>query len=526
MRHLSPATLSELLGDRVAHHPEKVALVFKNRRWSYLEFQRETNRVADGLKNIGIQKGGKIAFVLPNCAEFLFAVFAVTKIGAVFVPLNPACTADEAEYVLRHSEASVCFTSPELLPLIGSVRSKLPDLTRVIVTGDHEAPDAMSWSRFLADVRGEAPSVPLDPEEIASITYTSGTTDRPKGVMLSQYAYAFAPRVRAEGLGWTENDRVLCLLPLFHVNALCHMCIAMLSVGGSIVLTERFSASRFWDEVREYGVTTSSLMRTIPQILLALPEKADDRENPLRLAVALLPPEMHVRFEERFDLKAVPSYSLTEDILSVIGPRDMPREKLGSCGLPLAPQTHRIQIVDESGSPLLPGKAGEIVKQSPTVMKGYYKNPEATSKALKHGWLYTGDLGYLDGDGYLYFVDRLKDMVRRGDENISSEEVERVLNSHPLVAESAVIGVPDQIRGEEVKAYVVLKSPATAESVPPEAIWNLCRLHLATFKIPRYIEYRAELPKTPSSKVQKNVLRAESQQPAGLVHDRLAKSQR
>ena len=141
------------------------------------------------------------------------------------------------------------------------------------------------------------------------------------------------------------------------------------------------------------------------------------------------------------------------------------------------------------------------------------------------GRVRTGDLGYLDGDGYLYFVDRLKDMVRRGDENISSEEVERVLNSHPLVAESAVIGVPDPIRGEEVKAYVVLKPPTTAESVPPEAIWNLCRLHLATFKVPRYIEYRAELPKTPSSKVKKNVLRAESQPPAGLVHDRLAKSQ-
>ena len=525
MEHISPATLNELLGYRVARHPEKVALIFKDRRWTYLEFEREANRVAHGLKNIGVKKGGKIAFVLPNCAEFLFAVFAVTKIGAVFVPLNPAGTADEAEYVLRHSEASVCLTSPDLLPLIGSVRGKLPDLTQVIVTGHHEAPDATSWNEFLSGVPDEALDATTDPEEMASITYTSGTTDRPKGVMLSQYAYAFAPRMRAEGLGWKENDRVLCLLPLFHVNALCHMCIAMLSVGGTIVLTERFSASRFWDEVREYGITTSSLMRTIPQILLALPEKPDDRDNPLRLAVALLPAEMHVRFEERFDLKAVPSYSLTEDILSVIGPREMPRGKLGSCGLPLAPQAHRLQIFDDSGNPLPPGEAGEIVKQSPTVMKGYYKNPEATSKALKHGWLYTGDLGYLDDDGYLYFVDRLKDMVRRGDENISSEEVERVLNSHPQVAESAVIAVPDQIRGEEVKAYVVLKPPATAESVPPEAIWNLCRLHLATFKVPRYIEYRAELPKTPSSKVQKNVLRDESKQPTGLVYDRLAKSQ-
>jgi acyl-CoA synthetase (AMP-forming)/AMP-acid ligase II len=285
------------------------------------------------------------------------------------------------------------------------------------------------------------------------------------------------------------------------------------------VLMEKFSASRFWDEVRQYSATTSSLMRTIPQILLSLPERPDDRDNPLRLIVTLLSPEMHVRFEERFGLRGVPSYSLTEDILSVIGPQDMPREKLGSCGTLLAPEVHRIAIHDEAGRPVPPGKAGEIVKQSPTVMKGYYKNPEATAKALKNGWLYTGDLGYLDEDGYLWFVDRVKDMVRRGDENISSEEVERVLNSHPHIAESAVIAVPDAIRGEEVKAYIVLKTPATPDRSAAENIWSFCKMHLAAFKVPRYIQFCAELPKTPSSKVQKNLLREQSKNPDPPVFD-------
>jgi acyl-CoA synthetase (AMP-forming)/AMP-acid ligase II len=521
MKHVPPATLRELLGNGATRHPDRVALIFKERRWTYREFQREANRVANGLNGIGVKRGDRVALVLPNSAEFLFAVFAVTRIGAVFVPLNPAYTAEEAQYVLHHSGAALCLTSPELLPLVNSVRHRVPALKAVIVTGDGEAGGAISWSRVLDGSAEGAPNIEIDPEDLASITYTSGTTDRPKGVMLSQYAYAFAPRVRAQGLGWNESDRVLCLLPLFHVNALCHMCIGMLSVGGTIVLTEKFSASRFWDEVREYGITTSSLMRTIPQILLALPEKPDDRDNPLRLVVALLSPEMHVRFEERFSVKAVPSYSLTEDILSVIGPGEMPREKLGSCGLPLAPEVHRIQIVDEAGSPLASGEAGEIVKQSPTVMKGYYKNAEATSKALKDGWLHTGDLGYLDEDGYLYFVDRVKDMVRRGDENISSEEVERVLNSHPQIAESAVIAVPDQIRGEEVKAYVVLKATAAPEAVPAEEIWKFCKQHLAAFKVPRYIEYISELPKTPSSKVQKNILRDQSQGSSIHVFDRL-----
>jgi len=517
----SPATLTELLDERVRRHPDRLALIFKERRWSYAEFQRETDRVANGLLRLDVQKRERIAFVLPNCAEFLFAVFAVTKIGAVFVPLNPQYTAEEAEYVLRHSEASIVLTSPELLPLIDAVREKLPDLKRMIVTGLSEFTGAQSWDKYLSGAAEVVPQVRINPADLASITYTSGTTDRPKGVMLSQYAYAFAPRMRAQGLGWTEADRALCVLPLFHVNALCHTCLAMLSVGGSIVLTEKFSASKFWDEVRAHEVSTSSLMRTIPQILLALPQKPDDANNPLRAVVTLLSPELHVRFEERFGLRAVPSYSLTEDLLSVIGPNNLPRQKLGCCGLPLAPEVHRIRIVDEVGNGLPAGKPGEIVKQSPVVMQGYFKNPEATAKALKNGWLYTGDLGYLDEDGYLYFVDRLKDMVRRGDENISSEEVERVLNPHPQIAESAVIAVPDEIRGEEVKAYIVLKAPATPASVSPKDIWEFCKPHLAAFKVPRYIEYRAELPKTPSSKVQKNILREESKQSSARVFDRL-----
>jgi acyl-CoA synthetase (AMP-forming)/AMP-acid ligase II len=519
-KYSSPATLTELLRERVTRHPQNLALIVKDQRWSYAEFQEAVGRVAAGFLRSGVRKGDKIALILPNCAEFLFSVFAAARIGAVFVPLNTAYTSEEAQYVLHHSEASRILVSQDLLPLVDAIRGKFPDAKQVIVTGG-ESGEYLAWDAFFAGAQNENASLAVGPEDLASITYTSGTTDRPKGVMLSQYAYAFAPRMRAAGLGWNENDRVLCLLPLFHVNALCHMCIAMLSAGGTIVLTERFSASRFWDEVREYGITTSSLMRTIPQILLSLPEKPDDRDNPLRLVVALLSPELHVRFERRFNLTAVPSYSLTEDILSVIGPRDRAMEKLGSCGLPLAPDVHRVRIVDETGKTLPPGRPGEIVKQSPAVMKGYYKNPEATARALQGGWLYTGDLGYLDEDGFLYFVDRVKDMVRRGDENISSEEVERVLNSHPQIAESAVVAVPDQIRGEEVKAYVVLKPAAAPDNVSPENIWKFCGKHLAPFKIPRFVEYCKELPKTPSSKVQKNILRDESKVRRAGVFDRL-----
>ena len=515
-------TLKELLRERVKKGPRSLLLLFGDRRLTYADFQGEVNRVANALLRLGIQKGEKVALLLPNCPEFLLAVFAAAEIGAVFVPINTAFTAEEARYVLAHSESSFLITTQALLPLVEQIRGGSSQLKRVISLQKDKEPGCLSWDEFLFGASADTPETAVRPGEIASITYTSGTTDRPKGVMLTQYVYLFAPQKRAQALGWSENDRAIVMMPLFHVNALCHIAIAMISVGGSILLRERFSASHFWDEVREYEVTTSSLMRTIPQILSNLPEKSDDGENPLRLVVALLPPDLHLRFEERFNLTAISSYSLTEDILSVLGPLDKSRRKLGSCGLPIAPAVHRLRILDESGRECAPGQLGEIVKQSPAVMKGYYKNPEATAEVLREGWLHTGDLGILDGEGFLYFVDRKKDMVKRGDENISSEEVEQVLNSHPLIAESAVIGVPDAVRQEEVKAYIVLKPPATPQSLPPEEIWGFCKKHLAPFKIPRYMEYRKELPKTPSSKIQKSVLRAEAKGLKQGVFDRVA----
>jgi acyl-CoA synthetase (AMP-forming)/AMP-acid ligase II len=511
-----PATLPELLRER--KNPDNLLLLFNDLRLTYREFEGEVHSVANAFLRLGVKRGDKVALMLDNCPQFLFTVFAAAEIGALFVPINTASSAEETGYVLNHSESSYLITHRAFLPLVERIRGSCPRLRRVIALQKDNQAECLSWDEFLHGASTDFTPMAVQPDEIASITYTSGTTDRPKGVMLTQYAYSFAPRQRAEALGWNENDRVFVMLPLFHVNALCHMAIAMMSVGGSILLTEKFSASHFWDQVRAHNVTTSSLMRTIPNILLNLPEKADDAKNPLRLAVALLPPEAHLRFEARFGATIVGSYSLTEDLLSVIGLQDKTKRKLGSCGLPVAPEVHKLRILDESGTECAPGQLGEIVKQSPTVMKGYYKNPAASADALRDGWLYTGDLGYLD-DGLLYFIDRKKDVIKRGDENISAEEVERVLNSHPLIAESAVIGIPDPIRQEEVKACIVLKPPATPETLPPEEIRAFCNKHLAAFKVPRYIEYRDSLPKTPSSKVQKGVLRGEAREQGPLVFD-------
>jgi acyl-CoA synthetase (AMP-forming)/AMP-acid ligase II len=516
-------TLTGLLRERVKKSPQKPAILFGERRFTYAELEGQVERAASGLRRRGVEKGDKVAILLSNRPEFIFAVFATARIGAVFVPVNTAFTAEEAAYILDHSEASVLMTSQSFLPLVEAIRGRIPRVRWIVSLGERGTSGIMSWEELcLGEPTGSAA---VGPEDLASITYTSGTTDRPKGVMLTQFAYCFAPHQRALALGWNETDRAIVVMPLFHVNALCHMAIALFSVGGSILLCERFSASRFWDEVREYGVTTSSLMRTIPQILLKLPERADDGANPLRLAVALLSPDDHLRFEQRFNLTAIPSYSLTEDILSVLGPLDRGRRKLGSCGVPIAQRVHRLRIVGEDGGDSPPGMLGEIVKQSPAVMKGYYKQPAATAEALKDGWLYTGDLGYLDENGYLFFVDRKKDMIKRGDENVSAAEVEGVLNAHPLIAEAAVVGVADPIRQEELKACIVLQPAATIEALPPEALWEYCQQRLAPFKVPRYLEYRRELPKTPSEKVQKHLLRGEVDAEGATVFDRLRSGQ-
>ncbi len=517
------ATIQELLSHQAAERPDRLCLIHEDRSWSYAEFAREVERVARSFVSLSLRPGQKVALLLPNCPEFLWTVFAMARTGGVFVPLNTAQTAGELQYLLTHSEARFLLTADAFMPVIDTIRGDCPGLEHVITLDGGSGDAVTGWEAFIGSAGDGAELADVSPDDLASIIYTSGTTDRPKGVMLKHYAFAFAPSHRARALGWTEDDRVMVVMPLFHVNALCHMSIAMMSVGGVVVLKERFSASRFWDDVRKDGVTTSSIMQTIPRILLNLPPDPTDADTPLRQVMALLPPDVHLEFERRYGVTAVPSYSLTEDLLSVIGPLGDSARKLGSCGVAIAPEVHRLGIRDDEGESRGPRELGEIVKQSPAVMMGYYKNPEATAAALRDGWLHTGDLGYLDEDGFLYFVDRKKDIIKRSGENIASAEVERVLSSHPLVAECAVVAVADPIRQEEVKACIVLAEGASPEDVPAEELWGFCAEHLAPFKIPRFLDYRSALPKTPSSKVQKNLLREEGLAPGVADREALKK---
>lgn len=514
-------TIREMLEAQVAARRDAPFLFWGETVQTYGDFDAAANRAAHGLRALGIRAGDKVALLMGNCPEFLHALFGIAKLGAVVVPVNTALRAEEAQYILEHSDARLLIAGGPHAELAEAVRPRCPALERLVIDGERRPAAALPFS-VLQQGEGTPPPDPPTPDDLAAILYTSGTTARPKGVLLPHRAYAFAASSRSAHLGLTAADRVMIVNPLFHVNGQVQACMTILSAGGSIVLRDGFSASRFWDDTRRYGVTAVNVMRTIPLILWSRPPAPDDAHNPVRLMVGSLPRDIHEPFEKRFGVLVVSAYSLTEDMTSVLNLLDVTARKIGALGVPAAPDQHQVMVVDEEDRPVPPGTGGEILKRSPASMLGYYKNPEATAAALRGGWVHTGDVGYLDEDGFLYFLDRKKDIVRRSGENISSSEVEAVLHAHPKIAEAAVIPVPDPIREQEVMACVRLKDGETPETVGAQEIFAFCAARLAPYKVPRYLEYRTDFPRTASYKIQKERLKAEAAALAASAVDRLA----
>ncbi len=506
---MSGGTIGQMLEAQVAARPEAPFLFWGDAVQTFREFDAAANRAAHGLRALGIGRGDKVSILMGNCPEFLHALFGIAKLGAVLVPVNTALKADEVQYIIAHSDARILIAGAAQADLAQAVRPQCPALDRLLVLGEQIPAGCESFAGLQTGDAAAPPGGPA-PDDLAAILYTSGTTARPKGVLLPHRAYAYAASTRAAHLGLTAADRVMIVNPVFHVNGQVHACMTILSVGGSVVLKEGFSASRFWNDARRYGVTAVNVMRTIPLILWSRPAAPDDADNPVRIMVGTLPAGIHEAFEARFGVTVVSAYSLTEDMPSVLNVMDKARRKIGALGVPVSPDTHQVRVVDEEDRDVPPGTGGEILKRSPASMGGYYKNPEATVAALRGGWVHTGDMGYLDPDGFLYFLDRKKDIVRRSGENISSSEVEAVLHAHPGIAEAAVIPVPDAIREQEVMACIRLKEGQSPDTVPPEAVFALCRERLAAYKVPRYLVYRDDFPRTASYKIQKEKLKADA----------------
>jgi long-chain acyl-CoA synthetase len=496
-------SVRRLLEARAAHSPDKIFLVNERdaRRWTYREFDAAVNRAANLLAARGVGKDNVVSILMPNGAEYVIAYFACFKIGALAGPVNSLLKPEEIAYVVNNSEARTLLVHPEFRPAVEAAREELPLLESVIEFDDEamtnefdDEPDPSWVDRELAH------------DDDAVIIYTSGTTGKPKGCLLTHGNLIANARQISEWLKFTEADRLLTVMPLFHMNAVSVTTMSALYAGGSTVVAPRFSASRHWQIVSDHGITSFGSVATMLSMLLAkYPQGVPEglQTDQLRFAMcgsAPVPAEVMRRFEETFKCPVVEGYGLSESTCrSTFNPPDE-RRRAGSCGLPIG---NEMKVFDEEDAEVPDGTPGEIVMRGENVFKGYFKNPDATARAFRNGWFHTGDIGYRNEEGFFHVVDRKSDMIIRGGENIYPREIDELLYSHPAIAAAATIGVPDDLYGEEVAAFVVLRDGALATE---EDLINYCRARLADYKCPKTIRFVADVPKGPTGKVLKREL--------------------
>ncbi len=569
------SNLRQLLETRVRETPDKPFLFSEadGREWTYAEFDAAVNRNANMLVSRGISKGDVVSLLMPNSAEYVVAYFACWKIGAIAGPVNSLLKPEEVEWVVTNSESKLLFTEAATtgaasIPACLSAKHEnaLPPIIDFtdLDTATADFPDTFEESF-------------VNPADEAIIIYTSGTTGKPKGCLLTHGNLLANAEQITNWMGFGPEDRLLTIMPLFHMNAVTVTTMTALFCSGSTVVSPKFSASRFWDIIEKYGVTSFGSVATMLSMLLASRESGvaspeqegdrlqtpDSRLQTLKFAMcgsAPVPAEILKRFEETFGVLVIEGYGLSESTCrSTFNPPNENRRP-GSCGQPIG---NEMAVFDEEDAPVKDGELGEIVLRGPNIFKAYFKNPDATAKAFGNGWFHTGDIGYRDPDGFFYIADRKSDMIIRGGENIYPREIDDLLYTHPAVAHAAVIGVPDDLYGEEVAAFIVLKdgfsgrnsnlneradrfdearknsppyeggvaaasadgvvlSPrenvkeqtdqaetrpsGSVSEVTTQDIIDFCKLHLADFKCPKTVHFVADIPKGPTGKLLKREL--------------------
>ena len=500
--------LATILRESARTAPDKPLVHIADRTLTYAEIDHLSGRFAATLGDLGLERGDKVAVQLPNLPQFLICYFGILKAGLVMVPINPLLTAGEIAYHLDDSDARLLVTFEmfaEAAMRGAGEAGGLPTYV-VSVSGAQPPVGALPFDRLLA-AEDTGDCVALGADDTAVLLYTSGTTGKPKGAELTHFELYMNCTIAGGLFGVNADDVSLAVLPLFHVFGLSSVLNATVRFGGTLVLLPRFDASEVIDAIERHRVTVFSGVPTM-YIALLQAETAGRDLSSMRAAVsggASIPGEVIRAFEEKFaGVVILEGYGLSETASTATFNVSAAERRVLSIGKPI--WGVEIRIVGDDGSPLPPGadNVGEILVRGHNVMKGYYKRPDATAAALRDGWLHTGDLGYRDEDGYLYVVDRLKDLVIRGGYNVYPREVEEALYEHPDVIEAAVVGRPDERLGEEVVAYVALREGATAG---PDEITAHCRERLAAYKYPREVRVIEALPKGPTGKILKRELR-------------------
>ena len=512
--------LREMWRQTVERCRGKDFLFWQDRTFSYGEFDEITETLAMGFLDTGIQKGDSICAFLNNGPEIIQTLLASAKIGAIFVPVNVAFLEKETSYIVNNCNARMIITESGFMDMIPSIRAACPSLEHVVLTSDKtDLPGVIPWSEVLRH-KGPGPqeAIDLDVKDIQILLYTSGTTGNPKGVMCQQNYWHIIGQRTQPPLEYEENDRMLVYVPLFH-NLGLHLVTVMVMVGGSVILVDRWHPTRFWEWVREYNVNRTFFLGFAVYTLTQISKKEDPEKHPIKKcmsAVRGIEQRTLDEFYERFRIPLLNTYGLTEFPYVTNATYEDSIHKPNTVGK--ASAGLEMKLVDDRGAIVPVGDIGEIQIRGESGTLGYYNDPENTELLIDSaGWYHTGDLAYMDQDGYYFFADRKKDMLRRSGENISSAELEGILIRHVKIVDAAVIGVPDKARGQEVKAYIV---PEPGSGLTPDAVWAYCDKEMAGYKVPRYIEFRDSLPKTRTQKTRKFMLRKEAQNPSERCFDR------
>jgi fatty-acyl-CoA synthase len=512
--------LIESLNKAFKLFPEKQAIVCGKKRWTYRQFYDRINRLSHCLKNLGVGKDDKVAVLHPNCHYFLEAYYGITQIGAISVPINFRLSPKEIAFILQDSESKVLIADPMFRAQIDPIRGEIGEIKKIIWTGEEKInrePRDLNYEKVLQETHVRLlPEAHTTAEDVAQIYYTSGTTGRPKGVMLSHKNVSTHALGTVAELHLTDSDVWIHVAPLFHLaDAWATWAITL--VGGTHVLIREFDPRVVFEAIEREKVTITNLIPTMLNLMVNHPEVGKYNYRSLRALLsggAPIAPEVVRKIVETFQCDYIQTYGMTETspylTLSIL--KDHLKKMSYEDQLRFKSKTGRefigvhLKVVNERGEEIKADEkeVGEIIVKGDIVTKGYWKLPEETAKSIKDGWLYTGDMAIIDGEGYVTIVDRKKDMILTGGENVYSTEVENILYMHPAILECAVVGVPDEKWGEAVKAIVVLK---LSQKATDQEIIQFCKERIAHYKAPKSIDFIDALPRTGSGKIHKKGLR-------------------
>ncbi len=523
-------TIGNVVARQAERFGDKHYLTFLPDRlqFTFAQLHSVTSSVANGLRSLGLSRGSNVAMLMENCPESLFALIAVGKIGGIALPINAGARGAQLRYFIDFFDAVAIIVEEHLLERVLEILPNLSKLNTVVVIPQGSVMPEIESGRLMGKTLLSYRELESHKDaftdagarfsDLAMLAFTSGTTGPSKGNMHTQAKCLLNPISHLENWKATSDDIFYTALPAFHTNALHATLYPALAIGGSAVLSRRFSASNFWRELRETKATAVNLLGSMSNMLWAQKPNPEDRKHFLRICSAAPVPSFYVEFEERFGLKMISAYGLTDFGAPASLPLDSPIEKKRAVGK--ARTGWQIRIIDDDDFDMPTGQVGEIALRTDNLWEaslGYYKMPERTLEAYRNGWWHTGDRGYLDDDGYLWFVDRKKDAIRRRGENISAFEVEQIMATHDSVADVAVFPVQSEMSEEEVCAAVVFREGK--QSTEAELIEH-CRINMAYFMVPRYLRILPELPRTLTQKVEKYKLKEQADADPSLLWDR------